>query len=88
MNVVTGKVRSVKRCTIDCAVDIIAVSEVYRYGYNGTISEATSYTDNLEWYVVPHDSPTESIEKLLCSDGQPRRNVKEYLMRLFSEVKQ
>jgi hypothetical protein len=88
MNVVTGKVRSIKRCTIDCAVDIIAVSEVYRYGFNGTISEATSYTDNLEWYVVPHDSPTESIEKLLCSDGQPKRNVKEYLMRLFSEVKQ
>ncbi len=88
MNIAIGKVRSIKRCTIDCAVDIVAVSEVYKYGFNGTVSGATSYTDNLEWYVVPTDSPTESIEKLLCSDGQPRRNIKEYLMRLFGEVKQ
>jgi len=88
MNIATGKVRSIKRCTIDCAVDIVAVSEVYKYGFNGTISGAASYTDNLEWYVVPTDSPTESIEKLLCSDGRPRRNIKEHLMRLFGEVKQ
>jgi hypothetical protein len=88
MNIVTGKARSVKRCTIDCAVDIVAVSEVYKYGFNGTISGAASYTDNLEWYVVPTGSPTESIEKLLCSDGRPRRNIKEHLMRLFGEVKQ
>jgi hypothetical protein len=87
MDIITGKVRSIKRCTIDCAVDIFTVSEVYKYGLNGTILEVTSYANNLEWYVVPPDS-TESIEKLLCSDGQPRRNIKEDLMISFSEVKQ
>jgi len=88
MSIITGKIRSIKRCTIDCAVDICTVSEVNKYGLNGNILEVTSYANNLEWYVVPSDSATESIEKLLCSDGQPRRNIKEYLMILFSEVKQ
>jgi len=88
MDIITGKVRSIKRCTIDCAVDILTVSEVYKYGLNGTILEVTSYANNLEWYVVPPDSATESIEKLLCSDAQPRRNIKEDLMISFSEVKQ
>ena len=88
MDIITGKVRSIKRCTIDCAVDTCTISEVYRYDRNGTILYVTSYANNLEWYVVPHDSATESIEKLLCSDGQPRSNIKEYLMILFGEVKQ
>jgi len=88
MSVKTGQIRSLKRCTIDCAIDICSVSEVYRYGLNGTILYVTSYANNIEWYVVPHDSATESIEKLLCSDGQPRSNIKEYLKILFSEVKQ
>ena len=88
MDIITGKVRSIKRCTIDCAVDILTVSEVYKYGLNGTILEVNSYANKLEWYVVPPDSATESIEKLLCSDGQPRRNIKEDLMISFCEVKQ
>jgi hypothetical protein len=86
MSIITGEIRSIKRCTIDCAVDIYTVSEVYKYGLIDTILEATSYANNLEWYVVPPDSAAKSVEKLLCSDGQPRRNIKEYLTILFSEV--
>jgi hypothetical protein len=87
MDIKTGKVRSIKRCTIDCAVDTCTVNEVYKYGLNGTLSEVISYTNNLEWYVVPPHSATKSVENLLCSDGAPRRNMNNYLMLLFSEVK-
>jgi hypothetical protein len=83
VNPETGKVLTTKKCTIDCAVDIIAVKEVVRNGFGGTSVE--SYKNNLDWYVIQPDSATESIEKLLCSDGEPRKDVKRYLMRLFSK---
>lgn len=83
VNPETGKVLSTKKCTIDCAVDIIAVKEVMRNGFDGTSVE--SYKNNLDWYVIQPDSATESIERLLCSDGEPRKDIKKYLMKLFSK---
>jgi len=83
VNPETGKVLSTKKCTIDCAVDIIAVKEVLRHGLDGTSVE--SYKNNLDWYVIPPDSATESIERLLCSDGEPRKDINKYLMKLFSK---
>ncbi len=83
VNPETGKVLSTKKCTIDCAVDIIAVREALRHGFDGTSVE--SYKNNLDWYVIPPDSATESIERLLCSDGEPRKDVNKYLMKLFSK---
>jgi hypothetical protein len=83
VNPETGKVLSTKKCTIDCAVDIIVVKEVVRHGFHGTSVE--SYTNNLDWYAIPPDSATESIERLLCSDGEPRKDIRKYLMKLFSK---
>ena len=83
VNPENGKVLSTKKCTIDCAIDIIAVKEVIEHGIQGTSVE--SYNNNLDWYVIPPDSATESIERLLCSDGEPRKNVREYLMKLYSK---
>jgi hypothetical protein len=83
VNPETGKVLSTKKCTIDCAVDIIAVKEVMRKGFDGTSIE--SYKNNLDWYVIQPDSATESIERLLCSDGEPRKDISKYLMKLFSK---
>ena len=83
VNPENGKVRSTKKCTIDCAVDIIAVIEVIRHGFDGTSVE--SYKHDMEWYVIPPDSATESIERLLCADGEPRKDIGIYLMKLFSK---
>jgi hypothetical protein len=83
VNPETGKVLSTKKCTIDCAVDIIAVKEVLRHGFDGTSVE--SYKNSLDWYVIPPDSATESIERLLCADGEPRKDISKYLMKLFSK---
>jgi len=83
VNPETGKVLSTKKCTIDCAVDIIVVREVLKHGFDGTSVE--SYKNNLDWYVIPPDSATESIERLLCSDGEPRKEISKYLMKLFSK---
>jgi hypothetical protein len=83
VNPETGKVLSTKKCTIDCAIDIIAVKEVMRNGFDGTSIE--SYKNSLDWYVISPDSATESIERLLCSDGEPRKDISKYLMKLFSK---
>jgi hypothetical protein len=83
VNPETGKVLSTKKCTIDCAIDIIVVEEAVRHGFEGTSIE--SYKNNLDWYVIPPDSATESIERLLCSDGEPRKDIRKYLRNLFSK---
>jgi hypothetical protein len=83
VNPETGNVLSTKKCIIDCAIDIIAVKEVLRNGFGGTSVE--SYKNSLDWYVIPSDSATESLERLLCSDGEPRKDISKYLMKLFSK---
>lgn len=79
MNIKTGEVKSIKECTINCEDEIIAVREVLRHGFFGNL-ERTSFKYDLEWYEIPPNSATESIEKIVCSSGRPRENLRDYLL--------
>src|SRR4030042_3523099 len=83
MNVKTGEVKSIKECTINCVDEIVAVREVWRHGLFGNL-EKTSFEYELEWYEIPPNSATESIEKIVCLSGRPRKDLRDYLLEPYT----
>jgi hypothetical protein len=73
----TGKVKSIKKCTVNCGDRTVAVREISRYDVFGNL-EKTSFEFHLRWYEIPRNSATETIEKIVCTCGTPRQELEEY----------
>jgi len=81
----TGKVLLQKKFIMNCEDEITAVRDVKHFGLTDTILDAILYDDNFEWVDIPDNSKMQVFEQVLCLDGKPRANTKEYLQKPFAK---
>ena len=68
---------------MNCEDETIAVRDIIRFTSKGAIKEEVSYGYNLKWdEILPK---TRLVENILCSDDEPRENIKEYIKRPFGK---
>jgi|WetSurSiteA1Bulk_404760.scaffolds.fasta_scaffold51110_1 hypothetical protein len=82
MDIETAKVKTIKRCTIDCHFETALVTNDIQYDTNAHITKTMSYYD-MNWYDVRKGTATKAIANLLCEYGGPRVDVKKYLKNPF-----
>jgi hypothetical protein len=78
----TGQILFKKRFVINCEDETIAVRDIIRFTREGSVKEAVSYGHKLKWdEILPK---TRLVQNILCSDDEPRENIKEYLKKPFN----
>jgi hypothetical protein len=77
----TGKALYKKRFTINCEDETVAMREVVRFGFPGTLKDFFLDERYDEWVeILPH-SKMHAVQNVLCCDSKPRKNITEYLQR-------
>jgi hypothetical protein len=77
----TGKALYKKRFTINCEDEMVAMREVVRFGFPGTLKDLFLDERYDEWVeILPH-SKMHAVQNVLCCDSKPRKNITEYLQR-------
>lgn len=77
----TGKALYKKRFTINCEDETVAMREVVRFGFPGTLKDLFLDERYDEWVeILPH-SKMHAVQNVLCCDSKPRKNITEYLQR-------
>lgn len=79
----TGKFLFQKKFTMNCEDETIALRDVTRFGVVDNILEIFLYKDNFDCVEISPKSRMRIVEQVLCSDGKPRKGIKEYLKKPF-----
>ncbi len=66
--------------TIKCNNGNFSLRYRIKYKPDGSLSKVNSYDDYIEWSQISPNTIIDSFNKLLCADGQPRKDVKGYLI--------
>lgn len=80
----TGKVIFKKRITLNCEDETIIVRDIKRFSLIDSFLDAILSEENFKWHDILPNSKMQVIERMLCADGEPIKNVKERLKKPFS----
>jgi hypothetical protein len=78
MDIESWKLKARKKCVIDCDFEMASILKDIRYDDYAYIEETISYHD-MKWYDIRKGKATQEIANLLCVDGGPRKDIKNFL---------
>jgi hypothetical protein len=82
-NIETGKVIFKKKLSVNCEDETVIVREVERFSSIDTFMDEISYEDDFKWREIRPNTKMQIVERMLCADGEPIKNLKERLKKPF-----
>jgi hypothetical protein len=83
-NIETGKIIFKKKLSVNCEDETVIVREVERFSSIDAFMDDILYEDNFKWRDILPGTKMRVIERMLCSDGEPIKNLKERLKKPFT----
>jgi hypothetical protein len=83
-NIETGKIIFNKKLSINCEDETVIVRDVERFSSIDTLLDDILYENNSKWRDILPGTKMKVIERMLCADGEPMKNLKERITRPFT----
>jgi hypothetical protein len=82
-NIETGKVIFKKKLSVNCEDETVIVRDVERFSSIDTFMDGILYEDDFKWREILPNTKMQIIERMLCADGEPIKNLKDRLKKPF-----
>ncbi len=82
-NIETGKIIFKKKLSVNCEDETVIVKDVVRFSSIDTFMDDILYEDDFKWREIFPNTKMQVIERMLCADGEPIKNLKERLKKPF-----